>query len=214
MNSPTAQAPGLAPTATWVMLTAQGALRAFSQRQPDATAAALQSLLSKPQAQLRSDWESSGGPSEALWHEALAEGWIQPLKRALVAPDARLDDFVQHVIAALSGERRAVLASDTGFCLGRAGLSQDEADTLSAAAADLSAFAARQAKRGWTGAGAFVSFTTDPTLLLPDTSFVPFWVDGAGYVLVLFGEPLLNNPALVELVWGIRMAGTRFASGA
>jgi hypothetical protein len=36
-------------------------------------------------------------------------------------------------------------------------------------------------------------------------------VDGAGYWLVLGGEPLLNNPAMVELLWGIKAAGTRFA---
>jgi len=28
--------------------------------------------------------------------------------------------------------------------------------------------------------------------------------------LVIAGEPLLNNPVLVELVWGIQTAGTRF----
>ncbi|NTV86779.1 MAG: hypothetical protein HGA21_08560, partial [Burkholderiaceae bacterium] len=44
--------------------------------------------------------------------------------------------------------------------------------------------------------------------------FIPFWVDGAGYWLVLAGEPLLNNPALVELLWGIKEAGTRFTAHA
>ena len=29
--------------------------------------------------------------------------------------------------------------------------------------------------------------------------------------LILGGEPLLNNRALVELIWGIRTAGTKFA---
>lgn len=36
----------------------------------------------------------------------------------------------------------------------------------------------------------------DPEFLLPRFSSVPFWVDGAGYWLLLGGEPLLNNPAL------------------
>jgi hypothetical protein len=26
------------------------------------------------------------------------------------------------------------------------------------------------------------------------------------------GEPLLNNPALVELLWSLKQAGTRFAA--
>jgi hypothetical protein len=61
---------------------------------------------------------------------------VQVLHRPLQGPDAKLDDFLQHVIASLSGERRAVLASEGGFCLGRSGIDQDEADALSAAAAD------------------------------------------------------------------------------
>jgi hypothetical protein len=41
---------------------------------------------------------------------------------------------------------------------------------------------------------------------------VPFWVDGAGYWLIVMGEPLLNNPALLELIWAIKQAGSRFGS--
>jgi hypothetical protein len=104
-----------------------------------------------------------------------------------------------------------VLASEGGFCLGRSGIDQDEADALSAAAADYSDFAARQARRGWSGAKGLVSFHVDADFLLPTFSFVPLWVDGAGYWLIVAGEPLLNNPALVELLWGVKAAGTRFA---
>ena len=101
-----------------------------------------------------------------------------------------------------------------GSWQGRYQIDQDEADALSAAAADYSEFAARQARRGWAGASAYVSFHSDVEFLLPDFSFVPFWVDGSGYWLVLAGEPLLNNPALVELLWGIKEAGNRFAAAA
>ena len=48
-------------------------------------------------------------------------------------------------------------------------------------------------------------------MLLPTTSFALFWVDGTGYWLIIGGEPLLNNTALVELIWGIRHAGDKFA---
>jgi hypothetical protein len=130
----------------------------------------------------------------------------------LQGPDAKLDDFLQHVIAGLSGERRVVLASDGGFCLGRAGLEQDEADVLSAAAADFGEYATRQARRGWLGASNFLAFHADREFLLPIYCFVPFWVDAAGYWLVILGDPLLNSPALVELMWGIKGAGTRFSN--
>jgi hypothetical protein len=49
-------------------------------------------------------------------------------------------------------------------------------------------------------------------MLLPATTFMLFWVDGVGYWLILGGEPLLNNRALVELIWGIRVAGTKFSA--
>ena len=153
------------------------------------------------------------GLNQAGIAELQAQGWVQALTRPMQGPDARLDDFLQHVIAALSGERRVVLASEGGFCLGRCGVSQDEAEVLSAAAADFSEFAMRQARRGWLGASGYVAFHSDPEFLMPAHAFVPFWVDGAGYWLVLMGEPLLNNPALVELLWGIKQAGTRFSLG-
>ena len=199
-------------TAQWFMLTPDGVLAAFADKEPDETAEALQALLSGERALDAQAWAEKTPLEPAVLAQALEAGWVQTLSRAMPRPDARLDDFLQHVIASLSGDRRAVLASEGGFCLGRTGVDQDEAETLSAAAADYADFAARQARRGWRGATRYVSFHTDPEMLLPNYSFVPFWVDGAGYWLVLGGEPLLNNPALVELLWGIKAAGSRFAA--
>ncbi len=194
----------------WLMLTPAGGLHAFAQAQPDVSAQALQSLLGARQALTREAWLAAGPERAALLSQAMEAGWIQGLPRSIEGPDVRLVDVVQHVIASLSGERRAVLASEAGFCLGRAGMPQEEAEVLSAAAADFSDFAQRQARRGWPGAKRYVAFHSDAEMLLPDVSFVPFWVDGAGYWLILRGEPLLNNPAWVELLWGISEAGSRF----
>jgi hypothetical protein len=194
----------------WLALTPAGALQAFAQRQPDESARALQALLGGTDTLTQTAWLADTPGAPALLEPALASGWIERLPRCIEGPEVRLDDFVPHVIAALSGERRAVLASETGFCLGRAGVAQDEADVLSAAAADYSDFAQRQARRGWTGAQGYAAFHTDAEMLLPAVSFVPLWVEGVGYWLILGGEPLLNNPALVELLWGIREAGSRF----
>lgn len=194
----------------WLMLTPAGALRAYGQREPDEVARTLRALLGGTQALTASQWLAVASPAQALYAQAMEQAWVQTLGRSMQGPDTRLDDFVQHVIASLSAQRQAVLASDSGFCLGRAGVPQDEADALSAAAADLSDFARRQARRGWAGAALPVSFCADPAMLLPQVSFINFWVDDAGYTLVLMGEPLLNNPALVELLWGIQEAGARF----
>ena len=196
--------------ASWLALTPAGALHAFADRKPDEAARALQALLGSSGTPTQAAWLADVPGASALLASALAQGWIECLPRRIEGPDVRLDDFVQHVIASLSGERRAVLASESGFCLGRAGVSQDEADVLSGAAADYSDFALRQARRGWPGAQRYVSFHAEADMLLPAVSFVPLWVEGIGYWLILLGEPLLNNPALVELLWGIQEAGSRF----
>ena len=193
------------------MLTPAGALHAFAKKTPDVSASALQALLTGERSLDLAAWSAVDADAPAVLAAALENGWVQALLRPLQGPDARLDDFLPPVIASLSGERRAVLASDGGFCLGRVGVEQDEADTLCAAAADYSDFATRQARRGWNGACRYVAFHHDPEFLLPSHAFLPFWVDGAGYWLILMGEPLLNNPALVELLWGLKQAGTRFS---
>jgi len=194
----------------YFMLTPAGALHAFARKTPDGSEAALQTLLTGERALDMQAWSAVNPQASVVLAQALESGWVQSLQRPLRGPEARLDDFLQHVIASLSGERCAVLASEGGFCLGRTGVSQDEADVLCAAAADYSEFAARQARRGWDGAMRYVAFHRDPEFLLSSHAFMPFWVDGSGYWLIVMGEPLLNNPALVELMWGIKQAGTRF----
>jgi len=194
----------------WFTLTPAGVLRAFGHPKVDDVAKGLQVLLTQDRTLDAPTWSEKGGVNETVIEDYEKQGWVQRLQRPLQGPDAKLDDFLQHVIASLSSERRVVLASDGGFCLGRSGFEQDDADVMSAAAADFGEFAVRQARRGWHGASSYISFHADPEFLLPSYSFVPFWVDDAGYWLIIAGEPLLNSPALVELLWGIKEAGTRF----
>ena len=195
----------------YLMLSPAGALYAFAQRQPDEAAAHLQTLLSQGAALRRSAWLQQNPAHRVLLARAQHEGWVQESERELHAPDTNLDNYLPHAIAGLSGNRTAALASDDGFCLARVGYSQDEADTLCAAAADFFGFVARQQARGWAGSGRAVSFFESIDMLLPTTSFALFWVDGTGYWLIIGGEPLLNHTALVELIWGIRQAGAKFA---
>lgn len=195
---------------TWYTLTPQGVLYAFGSATPDAQQQALQALLRSEQAMSKSEWGISH-LEHANVRQAQERQWLQLLTRPVSGPDTRLSDFIRHVIAPLSGQRQAVLASDTGFCLDRVGVEQAEAEAVSAAAADFSEYAKRQSRRGWQGASRYVSFHQDAHLLLPSWTFVPIWVDGSGYWLAIAGEPLLNSLALVELVWGICLAGNRFA---
>ena len=198
--------------ASWLALTPAGALMAFNQERPSLDQACLQGILATPRLPLVKDWIEQGPEQAGLYSVALANGWLHEVRRELQAPEVQLDSFLPHIIGGLSGERRAALASGGGFCVGQAGYSRDQAEALCVAAADFTEFARRQRVRGWAGASALVSFHEDAAMILPSVSFVPFWVDGVDYCLVLAGEPLINNPAFVELLWGIKSAGSRFAS--
>ena len=194
------------------MPTPAGVLRAHSARVPDATAQVLQTLLDDNAAQRRDAWLAADPLRAAVLHEALEAGWVEQVGRELVAPNVQLDDYLPRAIAGMSGTRTAALASDDGFCLARTGYSEAEAETLCAMAADFSDFARRQHARGWTGTGRAVAFHEGIDMLMPSSTIVQFWVDDIGYWLILGGEPLLNNRALVDLMWGLRSAGTRFAA--
>ena len=195
----------------FLALTPAGALRAYADRVPDDTGAMLQTLMPRGASLRRRAWLAMAPEHGTVLARGLYEGWIHEVQRELRAPDVRLDNYLPHAIAGLSGTRTAALASDDGFCLARVGYSEQEAETLCVVAADFFDFAKRQQQRGWTGTGRAVSFHEGIDMLLPTTTLVLFWVDGVGYWLILGGEPLLNNRALVELIWGIRTAGTRFA---
>lgn len=206
----------VAPSVDRLALTPVGALHAFSREAPDPERAALQSVLAgrvlpDPRAWVAGVEPAAEVDRARLLARGLESGWLQVVHRELRAPDLRLADLFAHLVAGLSADGCAALASVGGFCVGHAGYSPDEAEALCVAAADFNEFGRRQRARGWQGASDMVSFHRDIAMLIPAVSFVPFWVEGVDYCLVLGGEPLLNHPALVELMWGIKAAGDRYA---
>lgn len=198
----------------WLMLTPAGVLYAYAKRIPDEQTLALQALMPCGRALKRAEWLALASNHAALLSTALNEGWVHEVHRSLRAPDAKLDHHLPHVIAGLSAQRTVALGSGDGFCLARVGYSEDEAETLCAMAAEFADFVDRQHARGWSGIGRAASFFEGFDMLMPSTSLVLFWVDGVSYWLILGGEPLINNTALVELVWGLRAAGAKFSLGA
>lgn len=194
----------------YLCLTPAGALHAYGSPAPDLTQRGLQALMPRGSLQRRNAWLAADPTHPGLLQEAVARNWVHALERELAAPDVRLDNYLPHAIAGLSASRTAALASEDGFCVARVGYSQEEADTLCAMAADFSGFIKRQHLRGWTGTGRAVAFHESIDMLMPTTNLCLFWVDGVGYWLILGGEPLLNNRALVDLIWGIRSAGGKF----
>lgn len=196
------------PDKTYITLTPAGVFEAFSQSEPTAQQLALQALLSHRETMLVARWLEEY--SERWLNSFVEQGFIEKLSTFLPAPNLPLDQFLPYVVASLSGKRRAAIASDEGFCLARIGYSQEEADMLSVAAADFSGFMLRQKQRGWAVESQAISFFQQVDLLIPETSFVFLWIDGSGYAIIIDGEPLTNNRAFVELIWGIKTSGLRF----
>ena len=194
---------------TYITLTPAGVFEAFSQNEPSEKQLSLQALLSENETMLAAVWFETY--SELWIEEFLEQGWIEQLSVFLPAPNLPLDQFLPYVVASLSGKRRAAIGSDEGFCLARIGYSQEEADMLSVAAADFSGFMLRQKQRGWAVESQAISFFKQVDLLIPETSFVFLWIDGAGYTLILEGEPLTNSRAFVELIWALNTSGLRFS---
>lgn len=192
----------------YLMLTPSGVFEAFSSVEPTREQEALQHILSHPHSLTESEWLAQY-PHHWL-EEFTTKGWVQILKRQLMSPTMPLDQFLPYVVANLSGQRRAAIGSDEGFCLARIGYTQQEADTLSVVAADFLDFMVRQQQRGWIMQGKAISFFNEVDLLMPNTSFVFLWIDGTGYILILDSEPLTNNRAFVELIWAIKTSGLRF----
>ncbi len=193
----------------YVILTPAGVLHSFSSIEPNEQQQALQTMLPADKVMLASEW--SERYSEQWLDTFVKEGWVELLDTQLSAPKVKLDSFLPYVVASLSGSRSAAIASDQGFCLARIGFTQEQAETLCVAAADFFDFLSRQRYRGWAVDGQAISFYSNIDMLMPTTSFVGLWVNGTGYFLVLEDEPLMNNRAFVELVWGIKATGERFA---
>ncbi|WP_227429751.1 hypothetical protein [Psychrobacter sp. I-STPA6b] len=192
----------------YLMLTPAGVFEAFGAHIPSKAQKSLQKLFSKTTTMAVEDWVAQYSDD---WLEDFSEkGWLEILASPLPAPSMPLDKFLPYVVASLSGHRKAAIASNEGFCLAHIGYTQEQADTLSVAAADFGDFLTRQQQRGWGVSGEAVSFFKQIDLLLPSTSFIFLWIDGSGYFLILEGEPLTNNRAFVELIWGIKTSGLRF----
>lgn len=192
----------------YVILTPDGVLHSFSQVNPSEQQLALQAMLAPEQTMTAQEW--SKRYSEIWLDMFIEEGWVELIEKPIVAPRVQLDEFLRYVSASLSGSRRITIASDEGFCLARMGFTQQEADTLCVAAADFFGFLQRQRQRGWAVHGHAVSFFSTIDMLMPNTSFVFLWINNNGYWLIIEDEPLLNNRAFVELVWGIKATGERF----
>ena len=151
--TPPSTLPSTLPPSPCLMLTPPGVMRAFVSAQPTEQERCLQTLLPAGAAWTQADWLRAHPEQAALLEQALAQGWAQTVARRPHPPQLRLDDFLPHVIAGLSGQRQVALASDTGFCLARVGYGKEEAEHLCVGGGGLVCVPSPPAPAGLAGSG-------------------------------------------------------------
>ncbi|MDQ7072636.1 MAG: hypothetical protein Q9N32_02575 [Gammaproteobacteria bacterium] len=130
-------------------------------------------------------------------------GWLDGVEQQQTAPEG-VEDVLPDLLVTLSESGHALLADEQGFYLSAQGFPHETAEELSALSADIfSMYERHQAllrnNLGLeTSAWALVDAAGNGQI-----AFWPLWVGKHRFVLVIKGVPLLNNPALMKLIWAL-----------
>lgn len=130
---------------------------------------------------------------------SLVEGLDAPKD---LSKEEGIGSALHELLGELSSVGKALLVDDMGFSLARSGIEADEAETLSALSADLTALQRRHSSRlaanlslfsqGWGAVDGFGS---------SKVAMWPLFIGKNRFSLVVIGEPRLNKPAFTSLVW-------------
>jgi hypothetical protein len=127
---------------------------------------------------------------------------VQGLREPRQLPGAALENVLPELLAELAGPNKALLADGQGFYLASHGFHHETAEELAGLSAQLGQVGERYQGllRGNLGLG------TSAWALVnsggnSDLGFWPLHVGPQRLVLVVAGQPRLNRPALIDLVW-------------
>ena len=189
--------------------TAAGAFYAVSSPQPEPLRQLLLALLraaETPPGDVAALATLAGlsGPDEVLelLHQAQTLGWIQGFRTPRRVPAARIGKTLERLLGPLSAIGKGLLVDWNGFAFARHGIDDETAAILSALATDIAAVEQRHAERlrrclgvasqGWAAVDAWGASRIGAW---------PLFVGAHRFLLVLQGEPRLNQPEFVTLVW-------------
>lgn len=195
--------------ALYLLPTAAGAFHAVSGKDQQPIRNLLFSLLkgdTSPQANVSELCQQMGDVEEddllELLYQGQSAGWIEAYESPHNAPDAQLSNKLTELLADLSSLGKALLVDSNGLAVARAGVDHATAEVLSALGADLAALQDRHAARleenlglatqGWGAVDAFGSSRI---------AAWPLYIGSHRFLLVLMGEPRLNQKAFITLVW-------------
>ncbi|MCU7829282.1 MAG: roadblock/LC7 domain-containing protein [Candidatus Thiodiazotropha sp. (ex Myrtea sp. 'scaly one' KF741663)] len=193
----------------YLLPTTAGAFYAVSGKE-DEPIRRLMLVLLKQESSLQVDaeslcqWLNISDEQEALaiLHRAqtlsLIQGFREPQQVSGLGVGHKLQDILPH----LSSTGKGLLVDWSGLSLAHSGLNDTTADMLSALSADLIAVQTRHAERlsenlglgaqGWAAVDAHGSSRIGAW---------PLFVGDENFLLVLLGEPRLNQPEFISLVW-------------
>lgn len=193
----------------YLLPTAAGAFYAVSSPEDEPLRKLLLSLLLE-QTSVKVDneslakWFGADNQQYALeqLHRAQTLSLIQGYRESQTAPNLGVGQELQDLLPHLSSVGKAMLADWNGLSLSRCGINEETADMLSALSADLIAVQNRHAERleanlglgtqGWAAVDAFGSSRIGAW---------PLYIGEQRFMLILMGEPRLNQAEFITLVW-------------
>lgn len=193
----------------YVFPTPAGAYHAVSSTEPSDLRAFLHTLLQHDESPLASTenlrrWLKTDDDQAALelLHRAQTLAWIEGYDAPTRVSEQGVGVELKQLLPKLSATARGMLVDWNGLPLTSCGIDEKTGDTLAALAADLIGVQERHAERlaqhlgrashGWAAVDAYGSSRIGAW---------PLYIGDKRILLVLLGEPMLNQPAFVDMVW-------------
>ena len=135
-------------------------------------------------------------------HRAQSLAWVEGYEEARDLPALGVGKDIHQLVPRFSSVGKGLIIDWNGLSLSRCGINEATADTLAALAADLIGVQERHAERmakhlgqashGWAAVDAYGSSRIGAW---------PLYIGDKRILLVLLGEPRLNDPSFLALVW-------------
>lgn len=193
----------------YLLPTAAGAFHAVSGAEDTPVRRLLLSLLcdsTSPEADAGRICQWSGINDEQkalqLLHHSQKRAWIQGYQTPRLLSEHKIGQQLEGLLGHLSSTGKGLLVDWNGLPLARCGIDDETAEALSALSADLAAVQTRHFKRLTTTLG--LSTQGWAAIDTHGTSRIgawPLFIGDKRFLLVLTGEPRMDQPELTRLLW-------------
>lgn len=201
----------LVGTGFFLQPTPAGAYYAVASPEPNPARDFLLRLMSTPSSHKATAADLVRWTRAATEQEALAvvfaaqeRGWLEGFRQAQGPAPGPLEPIASQCLKLLSSTGNGLLSDARGCCIANQGFDEAGSEFLAAVSADIASMHERHgraladASGTSTGAWALVDMAGNSRV-----GFWPLFVGQQRFVLALGGLPVLNHPALVELVWAL-----------